>query len=57
MSLFASLTATEYWKQNDAILADMSITAITLAASERAIHDTARSRGSSGRGSSVEART
>jgi hypothetical protein len=35
MSLFASLTATEYWKHSDATLADMSTTAITLAAPER----------------------
>ena len=35
MSFFASLTATEYWKQSEAILADMSITAMTFAAPER----------------------
>jgi hypothetical protein len=35
VSFFASLIATEYWKQSDEILADMSITAMTLAAPER----------------------
>lgn len=34
MSAFASLTSTEYWKHNDATLADMSTTAIMLAAPE-----------------------
>ena len=35
MSLLAFLTAVEYWKQSEAILADTSITAMTLAAPER----------------------
>src|SRR5438876_8562247 len=35
MSFFASLMATEYWKQSDKILADISIMVMTLAAPER----------------------
>jgi hypothetical protein len=34
MSSLAFLTATEYWKQSEAILADMSTTAMKLAAPE-----------------------
>ena len=35
MSALASLTATKYWKQSEATLADRSTTAMTLAAPER----------------------